>query len=68
MAKDKTEVITLLKIAIEIDKLATLQEQVMIDADPITSPEIRKDIEQIAEAVDRLQSTLTGIYYNNIGE
>lgn len=68
MAKDKTEVITLLKIAVEIDKLATLQEQVMIDAGPITSPEIRKDIEQIAEAVDRLQSTLTSIYYNNIGE
>lgn len=68
MAKDKTEVITLLKIAVEIDKLATLQEQVMIDAGPITSPEIRKDIEQIAEAVDRLQSTLISIYYNNIGE
>lgn len=68
MAKDKTEVITLLKIAVDVDKLATLQEQVMIDAGPITSPEIRKDIEQIAEAVDRLQSTLTSIYYNNIGE
>lgn len=68
MAKDKSEVITLLKIALDVDKLATLQEQVMIDAGPITSPEIRKDIEQIAEAVDRLQSTLTGIYYNNIGE
>lgn len=68
MAKDKTEVITLLKIAVEIDKFATLQEQVMIDAGPITSPEIRKDIEQIAEAVDRLQSTLISIYYNNIGE
>lgn len=68
MAKDKTEVITLLKIALDIDKLATLQEQVMIEADSITSPEIRKDIEQIAEAVDRLQSTLTSIYYNNIGE
>lgn len=68
MAKDKSEVITLLKIALEVDKLATLQEQVMIDAGPITSPEIRKDIEQIAEAVDRLQSTLISIYYNNIGE
>ena len=68
MAKDKTEVITLLKIALDIDRLATLQEQVMIEANPITSPEIRKDIEQIAEAVDRLQSTLTSIYYNNIGE
>ena len=68
MAKDKSEVITLLKIALDVDKLATLQEQVMIDAGPITSPEIRKDIEQIAEAVDRLQSTLTSIYYNNIGE
>lgn len=68
MAKDKSEVITLLKIALDIDKLATLQEQVMIEAGPITSPEIRKDVEQIAEAVDRLQSTLTSIYYNNIGE
>lgn len=68
MAKDKSEVITLLKIALDVDKLATLQEQVMIDAGPITSPEIRKDIEQIAEAVDRLQSTLISIYYNNIGE
>ena len=68
MAKDKSEVITLLKIALDVDKLATLQEQVMIDAGPITSPEVRKDIEQIAEAVDRLQSVINSVYYNCIGE
>lgn len=69
MAKDKSEVLQLIKVAVQIDNLATKQDQIMIDVeDQFTSPEVRKDLEQLAEAIGNLQTVLNQIYYNNISE
>lgn len=68
MAKDKSEVLVLLKVALEIDNLAAKQEEIISKVRGILDPTVKKDMEQITEAVNRLQSTLNSIYYNNIGE